>query len=120
MQCGLRPILGVSRAPGRCRRAGAARRSRPPTPWGYISQLYAVAGWSSLPWLHRIAAPTLVVTGAKDPIVPPINARLLGARIPNSTVHVVPDSGHLLLMDRAALTAQIISDFLHDDTTSEK
>ena len=48
-----------------------ARRSRPPTMWGYLSQLYATAGWTSLPWLHRIAAPTLVVTGGKDPIVPP-------------------------------------------------
>jgi pimeloyl-ACP methyl ester carboxylesterase len=31
--------------------------------------------------------------------VPPANARILGARIPDATVHVVPDAGHLLLMD---------------------
>jgi poly(3-hydroxyoctanoate) depolymerase len=76
-----------------------ARRSRPPAMWGYLSQLYATAGWSSLPWQHRIAAPTLVVTGGKDPIVRPANARILGARIPDATFHVVPDAGHLLLMD---------------------
>jgi pimeloyl-ACP methyl ester carboxylesterase len=89
-----------------------ARRSRPPTPWGYVSQLYASAGWTSLPWLHRIAAPTLVLTGSRDPIVPPINARILGARIPRAAVHVVPDAGHLLLMDHAAHSADVITGFL--------
>jgi poly(3-hydroxyoctanoate) depolymerase len=91
------------------------RRSRPPTVWGYASQLCAAAGWTSLPWLHRIAAPTLVLTGGKDPIVPPINARILGARIPHATVHIIPDSGHLLLMDHAVDTAELISRFLRSD-----
>jgi poly(3-hydroxyalkanoate) depolymerase len=89
-----------------------ARRARPPTLWGYASQLYATAGWTSLPWLHRIAAPTLVLTGDKDPIVPPINARILGARIPNATVHIVRDAGHLMLMDHAGDCADVITGFL--------
>jgi pimeloyl-ACP methyl ester carboxylesterase len=97
-----------------------ARRSRPPTPWGYASQLYATFGWSSLPWLHRITAPTLVLTGGRDPIVPPVNARILGARIPDASVRVVPDAGHLLLMDHAALCADLIGDFLlHEPEPSE-
>jgi len=64
--------------------------------------------------LHRIAAPTLVVTGGKDPIVPPVNARILGSRIAGTTVHVVPDAGHLLLMDHA-VEWDVISRFLHDE-----
>ncbi|MET0902264.1 MAG: alpha/beta fold hydrolase [Acidimicrobiales bacterium] len=94
-----------------------ARRSRPPTLWGYASQLYATAGWTSLPWLHRIAAPTLVISGGRDPIVPAVNARILGARIPDATVRVVPDTGHLLLMDRATECADLIARFLHDEPT---
>ena len=90
----------------------SARRSRPPTLWGYVSQLYASAGWTSLPWLHRIAAPTLVLTGSKDPIVPAVNARIFAARIPKATVHVVPDAGHLLLMDHAVHSAEVITSFL--------
>jgi poly(3-hydroxyalkanoate) depolymerase len=92
-----------------------ARRSRPPTLWGYASQLCAAAGWTSLPWLHRITAPTLVLTGGKDPIVPPINARILGARIPDATVHVIPDAGHLLLIDHAPECAELITPFLRND-----
>jgi poly(3-hydroxyoctanoate) depolymerase len=97
----------------------AARRSRPPTMWGYASQLYAVAGWTSLPWLHRISVPTLVLAGAKDPIVPPLNARILGSRIPDATVHIEPDAGHLLLLDRAPLCAALIADFLQRPPTTD-
>lgn len=96
-----------------------ARRSRPPTPWGYASQLFATSGWSSLPWLHRITAPTLVLTGGRDPIVPSVNARILGARIPDATVHVVPDAGHLLLMDHARMCTDLIDDFLHQPDPRE-
>jgi pimeloyl-ACP methyl ester carboxylesterase len=70
--------------------------------------------------LHRIAAPTLVVTGDKDPIVPPVNARILGARIRDAAVHVVPDAGHLLLMDHAAHCAELISGFLRDDPPNQR
>jgi poly(3-hydroxyoctanoate) depolymerase len=40
-------------------RQAAARLARPPNPLGYAFQIYAAAGWTSLPWLHRIAQPTL-------------------------------------------------------------
>ena len=44
--------------------------ARPPDVLGYAYQLYAAAGWSSLPWLHRVKQPTLVVAGDDDPSVP--------------------------------------------------
>jgi pimeloyl-ACP methyl ester carboxylesterase len=93
------------RISGRTRRpaVSSARSVRysnvPPTVWGYVSQLFAAAGWTSLLWLHRISASTLILTGGSDPIVPPINARILGARIPDATVEVVPRAGHLLPLD---------------------
>ena len=89
-----------------------ARRARPPTLWGYASQLAAGVGWTSLPWLHRLGAPTLVLTGGADRFVPPVNGRILAARIPDARLEVVPDAGHLLLMDRADHCARSIGDFL--------
>lgn len=89
-----------------------ARRARPPTVWGYVGQLVAAAGWTSLPWLHRIRTRTLVLTGGADPIVPPLNGRILAARIPDAELHVVPGAGHLLLMDRAEECATTITEFL--------
>jgi poly(3-hydroxyoctanoate) depolymerase len=93
----------------------AARRARPPTLWGYVGQLAAAAGWSSLPWLHRIRMPTLVLTGEADAIVPPVNARILARRIPNAELDIVPDAGHLLLMDHAEAVATRIAQFLAQD-----
>jgi poly(3-hydroxyoctanoate) depolymerase len=90
----------------------SARRARPPTIWGYLAQLAAAAGWTSLPWLHRLRTPTLVLTGGADPIVPPVNGRILAARIPNAELQVVPGAGHLLLMDHADECAAAVADFV--------
>ena len=90
----------------------SARRARPPTVWGYASQLVAGAGWTSWPWLSRIGAPTLVLAGDRDPIVPPRNARLLARRIPAAQLELVPGAGHLLLLDQPDHCAAVIADFL--------
>jgi poly(3-hydroxyoctanoate) depolymerase len=89
-----------------------ARRARPPSVWSYLGQLAAGIGWTSLPWLHRVRQPTLVLSGEADPIVPPINARILAGRIPNAEVEIVPGAGHLLLMDHAEWVAERIATFL--------
>ena len=44
-----------------------ARLSHPPDLLGYAFQLYALAGWTSVPWLRRLQQPTLVVAGDEDP-----------------------------------------------------
>jgi poly(3-hydroxyalkanoate) depolymerase len=90
----------------------SARRARPPTVWGYASQLVAGAGWTSWPWLSRIGAPTLVLAGDRDPIVPPRNARLLARRIPAAQLELAAGAGHLLLLDQPDHCAAIIADFL--------
>jgi len=96
-----------------------ARRARPPTLWGYLGQLAAAAGWTSLPRLHRINAPTLVIAGDADPIVPATNARILARRIPSARLELVHGAGHLLLMDLAEHCATKIADFLDDRTATQ-
>jgi len=87
------------------------RHMHPPRGRGYLYQLLAAWGWSSLPWLGTLKLPTLVMHGADDPIVPLINARILAARIPRSTLHVV-DDGHLFLVTGAAHAAGVVGRFL--------
>jgi poly(3-hydroxyoctanoate) depolymerase len=89
-----------------------ARRARPPSLWGYAGQLTAISGWTSLPWLHRIQNPTLVISGDADPAVPPINARILAHRIPNSELELVHGAGHLLLLEQPESSATRIVKFL--------
>jgi pimeloyl-ACP methyl ester carboxylesterase len=89
-----------------------ARRARPPTVWGYVGQLAAAAGWTSLPWLHRLRMPTLVLAGDADRVVPAINARILAARIRDSRLVLVPGAGHLVLADHAQACGAAIAGFL--------
>ena len=88
----------------------AARHARPPSLRGFAGQLTAAAGWSSLPWLHHLRAPTLVLAGDDDRIVPPVNARILATRIPDARLEMVP-GGHLFLMEHPEHCAELIAGF---------
>jgi poly(3-hydroxyalkanoate) depolymerase len=105
----------MAREPGVLAAHADQRLRRPPDPLGYAYQLYAAAGWSSLPWLKRLPHPTLVVAGDQDPSVPLRNARLLAARVPDARLHVVKDGGHLFLLDEPENVAGTIRAFLDDD-----
>jgi poly(3-hydroxyalkanoate) depolymerase len=87
------------------------RRMAPPSLLGYLNQLYALAGWTSLHWLHRLRQPTLVLAGSDDPIVPLVNARILAARIPGAELEVL-DCGHLFILTRLPRTVELIERFL--------
>jgi poly(3-hydroxyalkanoate) depolymerase len=78
---------------------------------GYYLQLAATLGWTSLPWLPALRQPTLIMTGADDPVVPAINARLMQWLIPDARV-VTLDCGHLFLVTRPRESARIIDAFL--------
>jgi poly(3-hydroxyalkanoate) depolymerase len=78
---------------------------------GYLYQLCAGAGWTSLPWLPLIRQPTLILAGDDDPIVPLANAKIMAALLPNASLRVYPD-GHLGLLTRAGELAPVVSGFL--------
>lgn len=74
-------------------------------------QMMPLMGWSSLPWLHRLQQPTLVIAGRDDPIVPPVNGRLIAGRIPHARFEIV-ECGHLFLLTLAREVAAMVDDFL--------
>jgi poly(3-hydroxyalkanoate) depolymerase len=78
---------------------------------GYVLQLLAGAGWSSLPGLPFIRQRTLILAGSDDPIIPLVNAKIMQRLLPNATLHVY-DDGHLGLVTKADELAPLISDFL--------
>jgi poly(3-hydroxyalkanoate) depolymerase len=89
-----------------------ARFASPPAMSGYLGQLYAIAGWTSMPWLWRLAHPTLVLSGDDDPIVPLANGRMLNRLIPHSRLHIVSGGGHLFLLERPTEIGALVTDFL--------
>lgn len=89
--------------------AGMTRAPRTRT---YLQQLAAMLTFSSLPWLHRIRCPALVMTGDDDPLVRPINARILAALLPRARLHVIAGGGHLFLTLQPELAGGVIRGFL--------
>lgn len=97
--------------------------TRRPSLRGYFYQLAAGFGWTSAYRLYKLRAPTLVLGGDDDPIMPLVNTRLLYWLIPKSYLHVVRGGGHLFMVVRAHECAAIIRRFLnerrHDGTDPE-
>jgi poly(3-hydroxyalkanoate) depolymerase len=95
------------------RRVAAAMNSgnRVGSRTGYLYQLAAGLGWTSVPFLPRIRQPTLIVSGDDDPIIRLANARLMHRLIPGSVLHVF-SGGHLGLVTEATELAPVISQFL--------
>lgn len=88
-----------------------SRHVKAPKGNGYMYQLMALWGWSSLPWLKDLRQKTLVIHGNDDPIIPLVNAEIIASRIKNATLHVI-DDGHLFLVARAKEAAALVQAFL--------
>jgi poly(3-hydroxyalkanoate) depolymerase len=80
---------------------------------GYLLQLLAMTGWTSLPWLWSLRQPTLVLMGRDDPLVPELNGRILVRLIPNARLQTI-DDGHMFMVTRPAETARLIEAFLSE------
>ena len=91
---------------------GHLRFIRPPSVRGYLWQLMAIWGWSSLPWLHLVDRPTLVLSADDDPIAPLVNAKMIASRLPGARLHVVAGGGHLFIMTHVAEIAPLVERFL--------
>lgn len=102
----------TARDPEMLRRRTQERMHAAPSWFGYLWQLAALTGWSSLPWLHRITAPTLVLTGDEDPVFPVANAEMLARGIRGARLEVVPGGGHLFVLDSADEVAPLVSEFV--------
>ena len=62
--------------------------------------------------LAAVAAPVLVVTGARDVITPPANSRTLATLIPDSRLLLWPRAGHSFLFQEPGPVARAIAEFL--------
>lgn len=79
---------------------------------GARRQLVAALRWSALRRLRRISAPTLVVHGTHDRLVPALNARLAARLIPGARLHLLPGAGHFFISDAGEAAARLIGAFV--------
>ena len=61
---------------------------------------------------YRIKAPALILWGENDRIIPPAYAEDFAKLVAGSQVSVLPNAGHLLMIERAEVFAAAVADFL--------
>ena len=93
------------------------RVQHPIDPAGYQAQLAIGLGLLSEAAsfehkLGRVTAPTLVLFGEHDAVVPPGNAELLAAKLPNARVEILPNAGHVFPFETPEAANQAITRFL--------
>ena len=79
---------------------------------GYMSQMRSMGGWSSLPLLHTITQPTLVLAGGDDPLAPATNGKIIAHLLANSRLLVLEGEGHLLMVDEKGVAHAAVREFL--------
>jgi pimeloyl-ACP methyl ester carboxylesterase len=88
--------------------------SRSYRPDSFARQLIAIrTGPSRVAMLHRVRAPTLVLHGADDPLVPPMGGKMTAAAIPGARLRLVPGMGHFLPEALVPLLIDEIAEHCH-------
>jgi pimeloyl-ACP methyl ester carboxylesterase len=98
----------------------AYRLTNPVPPAQYQAQMAVGLGLMSTEacFEHRlkgVKSPTLIFFGEHDQVVPPANAELLVGAIPNSTIQMLPDAGHIWMIEQPAAAVAEIASFLQAD-----
>ncbi len=84
-----------------------------PTPiYALARQTAAISQFDTYDRLPEIQAPTLIIHGDHDQLVPLQNAHILAERIPNSTLRVLPGAGHTFFWEFPEEVAGAIVEFL--------
>jgi len=78
----------------------------------FLNDYLACQGFDVRADLQRIKVPTLVVCGDKDRMTPPKWSEYLNANIPNSTLKLVQDSGHMIPLERPGALGEVVQSFL--------
>ena len=72
----------------------------------------AISGHDTYERLPQITAPTLVITGKQDGLVPPENSVTLVQRIPNADLAILSNASHLFNIELPEATVDIVRGFI--------
>lgn len=93
----------------------------------YVNRYQSFAAASKFLWpvpdqgtarrLHRIAAPTLILWGDSDRIVPPIYAQAFQRAIPGAKVEIIRGAGHLPMDEQEDAFVSAVTGFLRGESS---
>ena len=83
-----------------------------PIPEGFVAQLQGILAWEAYSRIAAIRAPTLVIHGVNDRLVPAGNSDLIAARIPGARLEKLANAGHIFFTDQPQQSHEILLSFL--------
>lgn len=92
----------------------ALRLRHPVSELTHLAQVQSAATFDAGMRVSQIEAPTLVVTGDEDAIVPPGNSRNLAASIPGARLSIIEGAGHMVFIERAEEFNRAVVEFLEE------
>jgi 3-oxoadipate enol-lactonase len=86
-------------------------------PWfphadAYMAQLQGILAWKAYSRLSQISAPTLVIHGESDRLVPAGNGKLIAETIPGAKLVILSNASHIFTTDQPEAAHRAIQDFL--------
>lgn len=78
----------------------------------FLNVFRIYAGTEMSPWLHKVKAPSLVLTGENDGGCNPRLNRLIDEALPNSQLAILPGYKHSLLLEAGDVVAQEMVKFI--------
>lgn len=83
-----------------------------PNAEGYMAQLQGILAWEADSRLPNITAPTLIIHGENDRLVPAANGRLIVERIPGARLVMLSHASHIFMTDQPAAAHHAQMEFL--------
>nr|ABQ11270.1 lipase/esterase [uncultured bacterium] len=97
----------------------AIRRPWFPRQEAYNAQLQGIIAWESDSRLDKITAPTLVIHGDSDRLVPPGNGKRIAEKIPGARLVMLRQASHIFTTDQPAAAQKAILEFLQEHSTQQ-
>ncbi|MDO8431352.1 MAG: alpha/beta hydrolase [Candidatus Binatus sp.] len=84
----------------------------PTPPYAFQRQLEGTYTLKTFDRLPQIKAPTLVVTGAEDVLIPAKNSEIIAAQIPGAKLHIIPGVGHAFMSEGRETFVEVFVPFV--------
>jgi 3-oxoadipate enol-lactonase len=73
-----------------------------------MGQLHAISAHDTAPRLGDISAPTLVIHGTEDQMLPVANGRMIGERIPGAKLEILDGVGHMFWIEQPDRSVELL------------
>ena len=90
----------------------AARRMAETRPSVLHGDFVACDGFDEMERVSEISQPTLVICGADDQLTPTRYAQFLADQIPGAHLEIIPEAGHMVMLERPNVVADVLVNFL--------